>query len=598
MKKIFLIFLTTLFFSNLYAQRTHYTIDLNDRQDDYFKVSIAVSELKKKNNIYQFAATAPGTYQTMNIGRFVKDFKAFDEKGKSIEVKKQGINQYLISKPQKVAKIEYKVGDTWDITPKGPGHHVYMMCGSSLEEDHVLINGQAVFGYFHDLQGLPISIKLKYPKEWEVGTALKGSNGSYKARNYDHIVDSPILLGKLTKASMQITGTEVDIYVYSKTDKIHAQDLLKNMSATLESAGKFLKKLPVNRYTFLYHFEDAQSAGAWEHSYSSEYVMEERKLTPHYAQRITSIAAHEFFHILTPLNIHSEIVSQFNFVKPTPSKHLWLYEGTTEWASDMMQLRGGLFNLQEYTAELGKKIEYDKSHYDKNYSLLKLSLTSFTDKGQRQYGNIYRRGALVSGLLDIRLLELSGGKKGLREVVLELSKKFGQHKAFSDEGFFDTFVAMTYPQINEFFEKYVKNTKPLPIKEYYAKLGIEYTPKKETGKVISSLGMAFEEQEHHKIILINVAEEMKMVGLHEGDQVLSINRQKLTKDTSYTILADLKAKKQGEPYRLKIKRAGQEKSFTVNVISESEVLFHVFEVGKETTEEQDNLRAAWLKNLE
>jgi predicted metalloprotease with PDZ domain len=596
MKKILLLLLATFFLANAYAQKVHYTVDLNDREDDRFKVSLTVSGLSKKNKIYQFAATAPGTYQTMNIGRYVEDFKVFDAKGKKLAVEKKGINQYLIKKPHKVAKIEYKIAETWDVTPSGPGHHVYMMCGTSLEKDHALINGQGVFGYFHGLQGSPISIKLEYPEGWKVGTALRGSNGSYSAKNYDHIVDSPILLGRLTKASKQIAGAEVEIYSYSKTDKIKAKDLLDNMSDMLESAGKFLKKLPVNRYTFLYHFED-KGAGAWEHSYSSEYVMEEQELTPQYAQHIKSIAAHEFFHIVTPLNIHSEKVSQFNFVKPTPSRHLWLYEGTTEWASDMMQLRGGLYDFPKYTGELGKKIMYDNTYYDADYSLLKLSLTSFSDEGQRQYGNIYQRGALVAGLLDIRLLELSGGKKGLREVVLELSKKFGQNKSFNDEKFFETFVAMTYPEIKDFFENYVKNAEELPIKEYYAKLGIDYIARKETGKVIPSLGMQFGQGEDHKIILSNVDEDMKRIGLHDGDQILNVEHEELTKDNAYKILRGLKEKKQGEEYHLKIKRGDQEKSFTVKVVTENEVLINHFEILKDSNENQTALREAWLKNM-
>ena len=39
---------------------------------------------------------------------------------------------------------------------------------------------------------------------------------------------------------------------------------------------------------------------------------------------VTDMAAHEFFHIVTPLNIHSEIIEHFNFATPTPSQHLWL----------------------------------------------------------------------------------------------------------------------------------------------------------------------------------------------------------------------------------------------------------------------------------
>ena len=138
-----------------------------------------------------------------------------------------------------------------------------------------------------------------------------------------------------------MTGVPVEIYAYSRTGKIQAPQLLNAMDDMLEAAGKFLGRLPVDRYTFLYHFED-QSAGAWEHSVSSEYVFQESEFTDSLGRYLTDIAAHEFFHIVTPLNIHSEIIEHFNFVTPVPSQHLWLYEGTTEWAAHAMQLRAGL----------------------------------------------------------------------------------------------------------------------------------------------------------------------------------------------------------------------------------------------------------------
>src|SRR5262249_17898330 len=163
-------------------------------------------------------------------------------------------------------------------------------------------------------------------------------------------------------------------------------------------------------YTFLFHFEDF-SSGAWEHSYSSEYVMTEKTYDQEYADAIKSIAAHEFFHVVTPLNIHSTIIEPFNFVTPVPSEHLWLYQVTTEWASDMMQLRFGLMDLDTFLGELSDKLVAD-AKYDTTYSLVKLALTSYTDEGQLQYPNIYMRGAVVAGLLDIRLLELSHGQRG------------------------------------------------------------------------------------------------------------------------------------------------------------------------------------------
>jgi predicted metalloprotease with PDZ domain len=447
-----------------------YTIDLNHRSDDLFRVTLAVKGLRPGNAVYQFAATAPGTYQVMDIGRFVRRFEAFDRDGKSIPVERVSVNQWRLSDPPRVRQIRYAIAETWD---KAPAEHpIYLMCGTSIEADNVLINGQGVIGYPTGLQADSIHLRLLYPSGWKIGTALsRKGKGEYVAESYDQLVDSPILLGRLSQARVVVTGVPVEIYAYSKSDGSRATRLLGAMDAMLQAAGKFLGKLPVDHYTFLYHFED-RDAGAWEHSFSSEYVFQDGRFTDSVAQRVRDIAAHEFFHVVTPLNIHSEIIEHFNFVTPVPSQHLWLYEGTTEWAAHMMQLRAGIKSPEAYLNTILHKMRIDRSAFDTAYSLRELSLTSYSDSGQKQYGNIYMRGALAAGLLDIRLLELSHGQRGLEDLILELTRKYGKHRAFPEATLVDTLVAMTYPEIGDFFNRYVWHAEPLPIKEYYGKLGI------------------------------------------------------------------------------------------------------------------------------
>jgi predicted metalloprotease with PDZ domain len=476
MKKLSLSLFTACAFLGASAQNLEYTVNLNDRSNDLFKVELKVKGLKKENAIYQFASTAPGTYQVMDMGRFVRKFEALDAKGKAIKTKQLSTNQWQLSAPEKVATIRYEIAETFDT--KVDKNQIYAMCGSSIEDDHVLINGQTVFGYPSGMQSAPLKVKLQYPEGWMYGTALEEKEGFLVANSYDHIVDSPILLGKLTKASTKVRNTNVELYTYSKTGKITSEKLLGSMTNMLVAADSFLNGLPVNRYAFLFHFEDT-NAGAWEHSYSSEYVIKEENWSEEFGKQMTDIAAHEFFHVVTPLNIHSEIIEKFNFVQPTPSEHLWLYEGTTEWASHKMQLNYSIKTLNEYFAELRQKVNYD-NYYDKTYSLSKMSLTSYTPEGQKQYGNIYMRGALVAGLLDIRLLELSGGKKGLREVINEFAKEYGPSKSFPEKEWFDVFTKKTYPEIGDFFNKYVKNAEPLPLAEYYEKIGILYNAEKKT----------------------------------------------------------------------------------------------------------------------
>jgi predicted metalloprotease with PDZ domain len=447
-----------------------YAIDVTRRADDQFRVTAWVSGLTADNAVYQFAATAPGTYQVMDIGRYVRRFEAFDAAGKPVPVEQVSVNQWKLGDAPRVRTIRYTIAETWDT--KVDQHQIYLMCGTSIEQDHVLINPHAVIGYPTGMQARPIRLRITYPATWKVGTALeRDRGGAYLAEDYDQLVDSPILLGRLSEAGTRVTGVPVEIFTYSKTDKIKSAQLLGAMDDMLQAAGRFLGKLPVDRYTFLYHFED-KPAGAWEHSLSSEYVLAESEFTDSVGRYVTDIAAHEFFHIVTPLNIHSEIIEHFNFVTPVPSQHLWLYEGTTEWAAHAMQLRAGLKSPEEYLKKIIQKMQIDRAKFDSSYSLRELALTSYSDSGQIQYGNIYMRGALTAGLLDIRLLELSGGSRGLQDLIADLTRKYGKRRAFPESTFVDTVVAMTAPQIRDFFDRYVWDSQPLPIADYYGKLGI------------------------------------------------------------------------------------------------------------------------------
>lgn len=571
-----------------------YEVNLNERADDQFKVSLKVKGLKKENNVYQFAATAPGTYQTMDIGRFVRSFKAFDRKGREIPVSQDGLNQWVISKPKKVRQISYSIAETFD-TPVRE-NHVYEMCGTSIENDHVYMNGQAVFGYFHNLQEADLKVKLAYPSEWLIGTALeKDEDGYFLATDYDHIVDSPFLLGRLSKASSDFNGTTIDIYTYSKTDKIKSEALMTNMTSMLEAANDFVVDFPVDRYTFLFHFED-KGAGAWEHSYSSGYVLKETELTLTTVQQITSIAAHEFFHIITPLNIHSEVIEAFNFVKPTASEHLWLYEGVTEWAAHIMQLRGGLISPEQYLSEQSKKLLIDEKYFNSTYSLSKLALTSFTPEGQSQYGNIYYRGALVASLLDIRLLELSEGKRGLREVINELSKTYGPDKAFSEKDFFRLFVEATYPEIADFLDHYVRQAKPLPVKAYFAKLGIIYHPLYASGEKITSLGYEILPSDSGMLVQ-QPKPAIQELGLQEGDIVLEIMGEEINEESVRKVGEKLQKLEAHAAYKLKIRRGSESKELNMNMQSREKQKPHYLALDQQATAEQLKLRAIWMKNM-
>ncbi len=583
----FLLVILLTAFSIINAQHKFY-VNLNDRADDLFKVTVIPEKLGEQNKIFQFAATAPGTYQNMDIGRYVKNFKAFDKNNSEIPVTNISLNQWEISNPSIVNKIVYEIEETWD--SKITKNQIYAMCGTSLEKDFAVINGHCVFGYFHGMQKYPIEIKLEYPNEWTAGTALKqNTSGYFTAPNFDTVVDSPILLGPLTKASTTIDNTIIDVYTYSKKGLIKSDNLLTGIEDILNAQSQFTQGLPVDRYVFLFSFEDF-SAGAWEHNYSSFYVFTDDTLNERYLGEIRSTAAHEFFHVITPLHIHSELIADFNYEKPVMSQHLWFYEGVTEWASDILQLRDYLISTEDYLNQVSNKLTINDG-FDQNLPLTELGVKAV--EKQDQYFNIYNKGAVVAALLDIRLLELSNGKKGLRELVLDLLKKYGAEKSISEKNFFNDLVAMTYPEIGDFIKNYISGAEKLPVKDYFGKLGIEYNEFAgyDSSKVGIGFGIGFVD---NNFVVTNVGPQ-NAGKIQSGDILYKYEGEEITMQNIQQTAVRINSLKINETINFTVKRNGKEVAAQVTMLPRA--IRHVFKLIEKPTPEQLHLRNAWSQNF-
>ena len=581
-------FLLIIFSASLIYPQQKFIVDLSDTSGHTFNVTLFPEHLTDKNKIYQFAASAPGTYEIMDIGRFVRSFHAYDNYGKEISTKQISTNQWEISSPSQTNKIEYNITDTWHSSVEE--HAIFLMSGSSLEKDNALINGHCVFGYLEDMQSEPILIKINHPVGWETGTALTlNSDGFYTADNFDRVVDSPILMGRLSEAETKIGRCVIKIYTYSKTDMVKSSQILTSVTDVLNAEDKFTSGLPVDHYTFLFHFEDVTN-GAWEHSYSSEYIYKETPVSDLINGSLPEFIAHEFFHIITPLNIHSQLIEPFNFVKPVMSQHLWFYEGTTEWAAWILRLRAGLISMDEYLHGMRRQLMMSE-YFKKDLSLRDLSLNAY--KFPDQYQNIYEKGPVTAALLDIYLLKLSGGKKGFRELILELSKKYGVHKTFDENNFFDEIVSMTYPEIKTFIDKFIVHSESLPLKEYFGWLGINYEG---AGGIDSSrfeLGLGIGVAANR--IVISSVDDTTATPIRSGDIVNKLFDTPITLETAQNAFMLLRGKKPGDEIKLVLTRDGND--FDVTLKLKPAKRKHLFEISQSPSSEQLALREAWMKNL-
>ena len=453
-----------------------YTIEVRP-EEDLYEVELVPGKLTADDRYFDFVAFAPGVHSVLNFGRFVQEIEALDESGEAIAVEPVHMNRWEIKEPERVVRIRYAIEDTFDTEISE--HRVLPCAGSGIDTDYTLLNTFAVLGYFENHLARPVELALEHDPAWTVGSALTpDEDGLYRAPSYRRLVDSPFLIGDLTTVGIFVGDIEVDIFVHSPTPRLDAEEVLFVAGDILEAAYSFLEFSPVDRYVFLLDFfsmdtmrkNHFRSMGALEHSFSSLYTF---PAMGNALQGLAGTLAHEFMHILTPLHLRSTIIAEFDYSIPTTDQHLWLYEGVTEWSADILRLRSGLISLEEYLDGMSQKIRMAES-FGTEYSLGRLSLEWSTPSGLRQYGNIYQLGALTGMMLDLRLLELSKGTRGLREVFIELIERFGVERPFDDATFRDQFIEATYPEIATFMRDHIEKNDPLAYEAAFSKLGIEY----------------------------------------------------------------------------------------------------------------------------
>src|SRR5690606_35885351 len=101
---------------------------------------------------------------------------------------------------------------------------------------------------------------------------------------------------------------------------------------------------------------DAQGFGALEHNTSTTVVFPEMMPNEQLVSAMVDVVSHEFFHIVTPLSVHSEEIHNFNYNEPKMSQHLWMYEGVTEYFANLFQVQQGLIDEAEFYARISEKI--------------------------------------------------------------------------------------------------------------------------------------------------------------------------------------------------------------------------------------------------
>ena len=593
------------------------SIDITKVTDDKLPVVINPGRFSEDTVTYHLAKVIPGTYSLASYGRFVDDFKALDYDGKEMTFTHPDDNTWVVTNGKQLDKLVYYVNDTYDQEVRGGiGDEMpFSPAGTNIEPNNYVLNLFGFIGFFDSLKNASYTLDVTAPAVFKHSSALQSTGtksspdgtaitNSYSAPRYFDIMDNPMMYGKLDVEEFMVGNIKIVLSVYSPNQMHTAASLKETVYKMMEAQKAYLGDINATaRYDiFLYLSERKQGSpkgfGALEHHTSTVVVLPEASSNERLAKSMIDVVAHEFFHIVTPLSVHSEDVHYFDYSNPTFSKHLWMYEGVTEYFAQHFQVYEGLITNQEFYEEIMGKIK-TSNFFDDTMSFTVMSENIMESPYDKNYINVYSKGALIGMCIDIMMREESNGQRSMLSLMKELSNKYGVNKPFKDDDIIAEITKMTYPAVGAFLQEHVVGTTPIDYNEFFKKVGLTMNGVQvETSYIQSGSGFIFDaDQEKMTLSFSGGVKDNSFwaeQGALPGDVIKEISGTVLSLENAQMLLGGMYQWKAGQEYQLKVERDGKEIVFKGTL---TQAYTTSKDLGEDENATQKHLatRKAWLK---
>ena len=591
------------------AESITVAINLNDIKEDKVMVTVTAPKFSTEEVTYSMPKIVPGTYSVDDYGKYIDDFKAFDSKGTVLPTSKTDDNTWLIKNAKNVAKVTYLVNDTFDIE-KGSGfgnNDIFSSAGTTIDDgNNFMLNMLGFVGYFQDKKELPYNVTVSHPETLWGATSMTDFDSStttdlFKTSRYAELVENPVMYAKPDYTTFNVDGMEILIGVYSPTGKVTAESITPEMKKMMTAQKTFLGKInATKKYSVLLYLSsmtntDAKGFGALEHPTATTVVLPELMPKEELVKSMIDVVSHEFFHIVTPLSIHSKEIHNFDYNSPKMSQHLWMYEGVTEYFANLFQINQGLISEEDFYTRMAEKIGRANTMND-TMPCTTMSENVLTEPYKEQYLNVYEKGALIGMCIDIIIREKSNGERGILDLMQKLSTEYGASKPFNDSELFDKITSLTYPEVGSFLQTYVSGAAPIPYDVYLAKVGVAKSMTKAATNVFlkgQTPYITVDQQTKEIIVIPNMElnDFYKNLDLKGGDIIVAVNDKKYTLDNIYEMITASQNWKENDPITLKIKRNGKEQIVSGKV----KLPYEEKEVLKFSDASKNSIKEAWLK---
>lgn len=455
-----------------------YTVSFPDAPHHYVAVEAAIPAEGDTLEL-AMAVWTPGSYLVREYARHVEDLSAATPEGEPLEATKTAKNRW---------RLETGGADEVTLTYRLYCREMTVRT-NFVDGSFAILNGAPTFITRADaLDGAPVPHEVTVvprPGWSRVISPLpetgSGEHPTFRAPDFDAVVDSPLYAGNATVHTFTVDGAEHRLVNEGEGPLWDGPRSAADVERIVREHLDFWGTRPYEGYTFFNLITEAR--GGLEHK-SSSVLMTSRHAT-RTRERYRSwlgLVSHEFFHTWNVKRLRPAALGPFDYEDEVYTRSLWAAEGITSYYDDLLVHRAGLIDREEYLESLSERIErLQTTPGRKVQPLARASFDAWIKQYRRDENFVntaisyYTKGLVVAFLLDAEIRRATDGRHSLDEVMRRAWGEFSDEEGFQPEELSALASEVAGADLSAFFERALETTRELDYRPALDFYGLRFT---------------------------------------------------------------------------------------------------------------------------
>lgn len=453
-----------------------YTLRFPSPQTHYMEVEAVVPTGRRPQIELMMAVWTPGSYLVREYQRHLEGLTATGDGGRALTAVKPAKNRWRID-----------TGGAATVTVR---YRVYgremTVRNNWIEAGFAMLNGAPTFLTLADKAARPHEVTIDPPAAWKTSATplmpVAGRAHSYRAEDFDTLVDSPIIIGNPVVKTFDVDGKRHHLVLEGDPSLFDADRAAADVQKIVLAGRAAMGKLDYPHYFFLNMV--TESGGGLEHknaflTMSSRFTTRTRRAYVNWL----NLVGHEYFHNWNVKRLRPVELGPFDYETENYTKSLWVAEGFTDYYGALLVRRAGLQTPAEYFDELSNAIEQVQMRPGR--TVQPVDMASF-DTWIKQYRpdensnntniSYYTKGAVIAAVLDARIRFATNGQKSLDDVMRLAYQRYSGPKGFTEAEFRAVVVEVGGESLRDVLARALDTTQPLEYQPLLDAYGLQFVP--------------------------------------------------------------------------------------------------------------------------